>query len=469
MHRSRVSAGRERVSGAARRWVAAVRERRQDVRCATGRSRSRRAPPPSRRTPPAPPTSRCSATRSATTSTARSPPSPTARRWSTCATGRRWTYAELRRRGRRAGARPARRRASGRATGSASGRPNCAEWTLVQYATAKIGAILVNINPAYRTHELDYVLNQAGIALLVAARELQDRRLRGDDRPRSRPTARTLREVVLLGTPDWDALVAGGRARRPRASWRARQAELSRRRPDQHPVHVGHHRLPQGRDALATTTSSTTASSSASCCGYTEDDRVCIPVPFYHCFGMVMGNLGCDHARRDDGHPGARLRPGGDPAGRRSTSGAPRCTACRRCSSPSSTLPDFDVLRPVLAAHRDHGRLAVPGRGDEAGASTEMDMTEVTICYGMTETSPVSTQTRADDDLDRRVVHRRPGAPARRGQDRRPGDRPDRAARRAGRAVHPRLLGDARLLGRAGEDRRGDRRRRAGCTPATWR
>ena len=92
---------------------------------------------------------------------------------------------------------------------------------------------------------------------------------------------------------------------------------------------------------------------------------------------------------------------------------------------------------------------------------------EVTICYGMTETSPVSTQTGADDDLERRVVDRRPGAPARRGQDRRPGDRADRAARRAGRALHPRLLGDARLLGR--RRRRPPRRSTppAGCTPAT--
>ena len=144
-----------------------------------------------------------------------------------------------------------------------------------------------------------------------------------------------------------------------------------------------------------------------------------------------------------------------------------RADDVHRRAGPTRTSDSYDLSQP---AHRDHGRLAVPGRGDEAGVVERMHMDEVTICYGMTETSPVSTQTRADDDarapglapsaavhphVEVKVVDPETGRVLPRGD--------------AGRAVHPRLLGDARLLGRAGEDRGGDRRARAGCTPATSR
>ena len=137
-------------------------------------------------------------------------------------------------------------------------------------------------------------------------------------------------------------------------------------------------------------------------CRYTEQDRVCIPVPFYHCFGMVLGNLACTTHGACIVIPG----PGFDPAATLAAvaGGAVhrRCTACRPCSSPSSALPDF-------AAYD----LSTLRTGIMAGSPcpvevmkrvvSEMHMTEVTICYGMTETSPVSTQTRADDDMERRV------------------------------------------------------------------
>ena len=125
--------------------------------------------------------------------------------------------------------------------------PNCAEWVFVQYGTAKLGAILVNINPAYRTHELAYVLKQAGISVLVAAPEFKtsDYRamvaeVRGD--------CPDLREVLFLGDPEWEQLLATGRAADRGAAGRAGDRAVGRR-PDQHPVHVGHDRLPEGRDA----------------------------------------------------------------------------------------------------------------------------------------------------------------------------------------------------------------------------
>ena len=292
-------------------------------------------------------------------------------------------------------------------------------------------------------------------------------RLRGDDRPRSRPSCPALRAGgAASARRSGTRCVAGGRrgdrdragaSCRPRCRPTTRSTSSTRRAPPgfpkgatlsppQHPEQ----RLLRRRAAAATP----------------PDDRVCIPVPFYHCFGMVMGNLGVHHARRDDGHPGPGLRPGGHAAGRRSRSGARRSTACRRCSSPSSNDPDFDSYD--LSSLRTGIMAGSPCPVEVMKQVVDrMGMTEVTICYGMTETSPVSTQTRRRRLAGPARVDGRAGAPARRGQDRRPGDRADRAPRRAGRAVHPRLLGDARLLGRAGEDRRGDRRGRAGCTPAT--
>ena len=124
--------------------------------------------------------------------------------------------------------------------------PNRWEWVVLQYATADIGAILVNINPAYRTHELEYVLNQAGISLLVSAPAFKTSDYRGDGRRGARPRARR------CGRWSSSATRSGRRCRRGDRSGAAGdpgRAEL--RRPDQHPVHVRDHRVPEGRDALA--------------------------------------------------------------------------------------------------------------------------------------------------------------------------------------------------------------------------
>ena len=197
----------------------------------------------------------------------------------------------------------------------------------------------------------------------------------------------------------------------------------------------------------------------AEACGYTEEDRVCIPVPFYHCFGMVMGNLGCTTHGACMVIPAPAFEPRRDARRGRRRSAARRSTACRRCSSPSSTTRTSTTSTCRACAPGSWPARRARSRSC-ARCIDRMHMREVTICYGMTETSPVSTQTGADDDVERRTgtvgrVH-----PARRGQDRRPGDRRVRPARRARRAVHARLLRDARLLGRAREDRRGDRPRR---------
>ena len=160
---------------------------------------------------------------------------------------RRFSYAELADDGR------AVRRSACSTLGVAAGdrvgiwSPNRWEWVVLQYATADIGAILVNINPAYRTHELQYVLGQAGISLLVSAPEFKTsdyRAMVGE----VRAECPELRDVIFLGDPEWDG--AAVPRRRPRgAGGPAGRALL--RRPDQHPVHQRHHRLPQGRDAVA--------------------------------------------------------------------------------------------------------------------------------------------------------------------------------------------------------------------------
>ena len=152
---------------------------------------------------------------------------------------------------------------------------------------------------------------------------------------RSAPALPELEQVVFLGR-DWDEFLAGGGRRGPRASSAAPVGDAVRR-PDQHPVHERHDRLPEGRDAQPPQHPQQRLLRRPRAAASPRRDRVCIPVPYYHCFGMVMGNLGCTHARRLHGHPGARVRRRGDAAAPSRRSAARRSTACRRCSSPSSS------------------------------------------------------------------------------------------------------------------------------------
>lgn len=276
--------------------------------------------------------------------------------------------------------------------------PNQAEWTLVQFGTAKIGAILVTINPAYRSHELQYVLQRAGIGLLVAAPSFKDADYSAMI-DQVRPACPDLREVVLLGGPEWDALLAAGRSG-DRAALAAIAAELSADDPINIQYTSGTTGFPKG----ATLSHHNIVNNGyfvGRLCGYTPDDRVCIPVPFYHCFGMVMGNLGAVTNGATMVIPAA----GFDPAATLHAVAAERCTSLYGVPTmfiAELNHPDFDSYD--LSSLRTGIMAGSPCPVEVMKQVVErMGMTQVTICYGMTETSPVSTQTRADDTVDRRV------------------------------------------------------------------
>jgi fatty-acyl-CoA synthase len=311
--------------------------------------------------------------------------------------GRRWTYAQMRE---DVDTVALGLLAAGVEKGDRVGiwAPNVAEWTLVQYATAKIGVILVNINPAYRMHELEYVLNQAGIALLVAAPSFKTSDYAAMIKD-VRPRCAALREVVLLGTPEWDALVAAGK-RGDRAELARLQAELS---PDD-PINIQYTSGTTGFPKGATLSHHNILNNGffiGRLCGYTSADRVCIPVPFYHCFGMVLGNLACTTAGATMVIPG----PGFDPEATLHAVQQERCTSLYGVPTMFiAELNHHDFESYDLTSLRTGIMAGSPCPVEVMKQVVErMGMTEVTICYGMTETSPVSTQTRPDDTLDRRV------------------------------------------------------------------
>src|SRR3954453_605455 len=203
-----------------------------------------------------------------------------------CATGRRWTYAEL---GADVDALAVGLLRAGVGKGDRVGiwAPNCAEWTLTQYATAKIGAILVNINPAYRTHELADALNHAGCRLLISATEFKTSNyVEMLDSVRGELTS--LEGTIYLGSPQWDTLIGRGDST-PTHRLYDRAPLLSFDDPINIHYTSGTTGFPKG-ETLSHHNILNNGYFVGELCGYTEDDRVCIPVPFYHCFGMVMGN-----------------------------------------------------------------------------------------------------------------------------------------------------------------------------------
>jgi fatty-acyl-CoA synthase len=277
--------------------------------------------------------------------------------------------------------------------------PNCAEWVLVQFATAKLGVILVNVNPAYRTSELEYALLQSGCRVLVSAESFKtsDYRAMVEE---VRPRLPALERVILLGTADWDELLAAGAGVDP-AELRARSAELDPRDAVNIQYTSGTTGLPKGA-TLSHLNILNNAYFVGEGCRYSEADRVCIPVPFYHCFGMVMGNLGCTTHGACMVIPGAAFEAGA----------VLEAVQEERCTS----LYGVPTMFIAELGHPEFERFDISSlrTGIMAGSPCpeevmrevidRMHMGEVTICYGMTETSPVSTQTSADDSLEHRVA-----------------------------------------------------------------
>ncbi|MEU3768287.1 AMP-binding protein [Amycolatopsis keratiniphila] len=276
--------------------------------------------------------------------------------------------------------------------------PNRWEWTCVQYATAKIGAILVNINPAYRSHELEYVLNQAGIKLIVAANSFKTSDYAGMI-AEAGPKCPALEHVVLLDGPEWPSMLEIGR-KADRAPLAKRQAELSADDPINIQYTSGTTGFPKGA-TLSHHNILNNGYFVGELCNYTEADKICIPVPFYHCFGMVMGNL----AATSHGACMVIPAPAFEPKATLEAVAAEKCTSLYGVP----TMFIAELADPDFASHD----LSSLRTGIMAGSPCpvevmkqvidRMGMAEVSICYGMTETSPVSTQTRADDSVERRV------------------------------------------------------------------
>jgi fatty-acyl-CoA synthase len=274
--------------------------------------------------------------------------------------------------------------------------PNCVEWVLVQYATAAIGAILVNVNPAYRTHELAYALRQSGMRLLVAAREHGPSDYAAMV-AEARPEAPALEDAVFLGSPAWEELAAAGVDAGALAE---RAAVLA----FDDPINIQYTSGTTGYPKGATLSHHNILNNGffvAELLGYGPDDRVCLPVPFYHCFGMVMGNLGAT----SHGSCIVIPAPSFDAGATLEAVAVERCTSLygvptmfiAELSHPEFASFDLTSLRTGIMAGSPCPVEVMRRVVDE------MHMSEVSICYGMTETSPVSTQTRRDDSLERRV------------------------------------------------------------------
>ncbi|WAJ46615.1 AMP-binding protein [Mycobacterium sp. Aquia_216] len=276
--------------------------------------------------------------------------------------------------------------------------PNCAEWPLIQYATAKIGAILVNINPAYRPRELEYVLNQAGITMLIAAEAFKSSNYAAMINE-VRPRCEALKRVVLLQTDDWHELLETGQR-----SDSLRLAAVMDTLCADDPINIQYTSGTTGFPKGATLTHHNILNNGffvGEICGYSEADRICIPVPFYHCFGMVMGNL----AATSHGACMVMPAPSFEPRATLEAVSLERCTSLygvptmfiAELAEPACHDLDLTSLRTGIMA-------GSPCPAEVMRQVIErMGIAEITICYGMTETSPVSTQTRALDSIERRV------------------------------------------------------------------
>ena len=314
-----------------------------------------------------------------------------------CSSGRRWTYSEF---AAEVDAVAVGLLELGVGKGDRVGlwAPNCPEWVFTQYATARIGAVLVNINPAYRSHELRFVLAQSGCTVVVAVPAFK-----GADYAamitEARPECPAVTHVVLIGRDSWTRLVASGRGGDPERL-DAIAGELSADDAINIQYTSGTTGFPKGA-TLSHHNILNNGFFVGETLHYSELDRICIPVPFYHCFGMVMGNLAATS------HGAAMIipAPAFDPALTLRAIAAERCTSLygvptmfiAELNDPTFADHDLSSLRTGIMAGSPCPVEVMKQVIDRMGIS------EVSICYGMTETSPVSMQTRTDDSIAQRV------------------------------------------------------------------
>jgi fatty-acyl-CoA synthase len=276
--------------------------------------------------------------------------------------------------------------------------PNCAEWTLVQFASARLGVILVNVNPAYRTSELRYVLRQSGARMLISAVSHKSSDYRAMV-AQVRSELPELESVVFLGSDGWASLVASGARVDP-----GQVTDIGETLEPNDPINIQYTSGTTGFPKGATLTHRNILNNGylvGEGVRYSEADRVCIPVPFYHCFGMVMGNLACSS------HGAAMVipAPSFEPEATLAACAQERCTSLygvptmfiAELNHPRFEEFDLGSLRTGIMAGSPCP-VEVMKRVIE-----RMHMSEVGICYGMTETSPVSTQTAVDDPIEKRV------------------------------------------------------------------
>ena len=275
--------------------------------------------------------------------------------------------------------------------------PNCYQWTLLQYATAKIGAILVNINPAYRTSELIYVINQSGLSVMFSALQFKSSNYKKmmDD---AREFTDTIRKAIFWDE-SWEHFLKEGKQISDET---LRKYEQKVQFDD--PVNIQYTSGTTG-NPKGVTLSHHNILNNAYFIGlrmnYTHVDRVCIPVPFYHCFGMVIGNLACTV------HGATMVVPNDsfDPVKTLETIEKERCTSLygvptmfiAELHEMEQKTYDLSSLRTGVMA----GSLCPPEIMKKV--KEQMNMHEITICYGMTETSPVSTQTRIGVPFEKQI------------------------------------------------------------------
>lgn len=270
------------------------------------------------------------------------------------------------------------------------------EWTMVQYATAEIGAIMVNINPAYRQHELNYVLQQAGITTLISSEAVPT-----SNYPqliqRAEDELGALDRVIIMNDASWDEVFD---VEPDDAALDAIQATLSNTDPINIQYTSGTTGFPKGA-----TLSHRNILNNGFFVGeinrYTDQDRICIPVPYYHCFGMVMGNLAATT------HGAAMVLPAQSFNAQQTLAAVEKYQCTSLYGVPTMFIAELalDNLADFDLSSLRTGIMAGSPCPDEVMRKVidTMNMDEVTICYGMTETSPVSMQTRPDDDLKLRV------------------------------------------------------------------